>query len=100
MSMPLFRPSLVVPGRFRQFAALLLSSAALACSSAAGSLDPGVGPDRFEIIAGDNQAATVATAVAVDPVIHFTDGNGQPYTNTFVHFVPVGAGAWVAQDSV
>ena len=99
--MPLFRPSRVAPGRFNELVTLLLSSAFLACSSATGSLDPpGVGGDRFEIISGDNQTATVATAVALDPVFHFVDANGQPYTQTVVHFVASGTGAWVAQDSV
>ena len=99
--MPLFRPSLVAPGRFRQLIALVLSSGVFACSSATGSVDPpGVGGDRFEVIAGDNQTATVATAVALDPVIHFTDANGQPYAQTFVYFVPTGSGDWVAEDSV
>ncbi len=85
-----------MPGsRSRKAFTLLLGSVLLACSSSSGPEDPG-GANQLTISAGNGQTATVATAVAIDPVVTLHDAQGRPRRNAIVRFT---SDAWMTADS-
>jgi N-formylglutamate amidohydrolase len=68
--------------------------ALLACTGASQPAEPRTG-DTLIVLAGANQTATVATAVAIDPVVLLHDGGGTPRRNIAVTIEPEEGSGWV-----